>query len=195
MMSPRAGSSSVTTAERCAALESALDAADEGVCVTDDKGRILYQNRVLQGLLHCETDASAIEHAMNDVRVAAIAQTTGGRLVTSHVRASVTLSIRTSSCEYRLHSAVLPVAERGTFVVTWIRPCTPRRLTTAALRDRFGLTPRQARVVSLLDAGLGSRELARVLGISVHTARRHSEAVLRKMGVHSRREIRSRLQA
>lgn len=194
MMSPRAGSPTVATAERCAALEAALDAAEEGVSVTD-KGRVVYQNRVLRDLLRAETDCTALAHAIADARVAAAAQTSGGKPVTSGVQASVALTIRTTSGEYRIRSAVVTEADRGTFEVAWIGRCTPRRLTIAALRDRFGLTPREARVVSLLDAGLGSRELARVLGISVHTARRHSEAVLRKMGVHSRREVRSRLQA
>jgi DNA-binding CsgD family transcriptional regulator len=32
-------------------------------------------------------------------------------------------------------------------------------------------------------------EIAAALGISAHTARRHSERVLAKLGVHSRREV------
>jgi hypothetical protein len=42
----------------------------------------------------------------------------------------------------------------------------------------------------MLEAmGLASAELASAMGISVHTVRRHTESVMRKLGVHSRKEL------
>ena len=57
------------------------------------------------------------------------------------------------------------------------------------LRDRFGLTHRQVRVALLLAAGRSAAEIAEALCISVHTARRHTEAVFLRLGVSSRGDV------
>lgn len=59
----------------------------------------------------------------------------------------------------------------------------------AELRQRFRLTPRQAEVALLLANRRTNKEIARELGIARHTARRHTEAVLRKLGVHDRNDV------
>jgi DNA-binding CsgD family transcriptional regulator len=58
-----------------------------------------------------------------------------------------------------------------------------------ALRDRFGLTRQQARVALLLASRRSTTEIAGALSVSVHTVRRHTEGVLEKLGVSSRRDI------
>ena len=63
-----------------------------------------------------------------------------------------------------------------------------------SLSRQFGLTPQQARVAQLLAQRLTNREIAQSLAISEHTARRHTECVLEKLGVGSRLLVRSRLQ-
>lgn len=69
----------------------------------------------------------------------------------------------------------------------------PKPLTNAALRDRFGLTPQQARITRQLVRGKSADEIARELRLSVHTVRRHSEAVLSRMGVTSRAALTYRI--
>lgn len=59
-----------------------------------------------------------------------------------------------------------------------------------ALQTRFDLTRREAEVASLLAQRMSSKEIAARLGISVHTARRHTEQVLAKLGVRSRKDVR-----
>jgi DNA-binding CsgD family transcriptional regulator len=61
--------------------------------------------------------------------------------------------------------------------------------SSAELVGRFGLTRREAEVAAALAGRLSSAEIAAALGISVNTARRHSERVLEKLGIRSRREI------
>jgi DNA-binding NarL/FixJ family response regulator len=61
------------------------------------------------------------------------------------------------------------------------------------LRDRFGLTPREAQVARLLGRGRRNVEIARELGVTEHTAERHTEHVLRKLGVHSRAAVAAKL--
>lgn len=48
------------------------------------------------------------------------------------------------------------------------------------------LTPRQRVVVELIAEGLRNREIAERLGISLHTVRRHVEALLQRLGVQTR---------
>ncbi len=61
------------------------------------------------------------------------------------------------------------------------------------LRHRFELTPRESEVARLMADRLSNFEIARRLGISVHTVRRHSERVLAKIEIHSRNDVRAAL--
>lgn len=54
------------------------------------------------------------------------------------------------------------------------------------IRARLGLTAREAEVALLVAEGLTSKEIAQRLGVSPHTARRHGEKVLEKLGLHAR---------
>lgn len=65
----------------------------------------------------------------------------------------------------------------------------------AALLERFGLTGRQAEVAQLLAEGMSNDELAERLGISPHTARNHTEHVMRKLGVGTRARVGAVLRA
>src|SRR5206468_12274400 len=111
------------------------------------------------------------------------------RSVSPQVVASpLTLQVRTSAMEYRLRATPIADADGrlpGLMCVVWVRRCRPRLLTIEQLRERYRLTPREIRVTTLLAARLGSREIAKALGISIHTTRRHAESVLRKLGVRS----------
>ncbi len=55
--------------------------------------------------------------------------------------------------------------------------------------DQYRLTARQREVALLLTRRLTNEEIANALGLSVHTVRHHVEAVLRKLAVHSRRDV------
>jgi DNA-binding response OmpR family regulator len=59
----------------------------------------------------------------------------------------------------------------------------------AMVRERFGLTDRQLGVARLLAEGYSNEDIARVLGISPFTARRHTEQVLGKLGSPSRARV------
>lgn len=55
--------------------------------------------------------------------------------------------------------------------------------------DLSGLSQRERDVVNALCRGLRLTDIARVLGISNHTARNHLKHVFRKLGVHSQVEL------
>jgi DNA-binding CsgD family transcriptional regulator len=63
----------------------------------------------------------------------------------------------------------------------------------ADLRNRFRLTPTQARVATLLADRLTNAEIASELQVKPSTARHHTEAVLFRMGVSSRFAVLNRL--
>jgi DNA-binding NarL/FixJ family response regulator len=69
---------------------------------------------------------------------------------------------------------------------------TQHRMMTRA-RETFGLTPRESHVAALLAHGASAKEVATELAVTVSTARRHTESVLRKLGVNSRAKVASRL--
>jgi DNA-binding NarL/FixJ family response regulator len=62
----------------------------------------------------------------------------------------------------------------------------PGELPRRPSLDGFGLTPRQADVLTLLLKGLPNKLIARELGLSVDTVKDHVAAVLRALGVTSR---------
>ena len=54
------------------------------------------------------------------------------------------------------------------------------------------LTPREADVLELIQAGRSNAEIAHALNVGVETVRTHARRVYRKLGVSTRRELRSR---
>jgi DNA-binding CsgD family transcriptional regulator len=58
-----------------------------------------------------------------------------------------------------------------------------------SLRRRYRLTPTQARVATLLADRLTNAEIAQELRVKPSTARRHTEAVLFRLGVSSRFQV------
>jgi DNA-binding NarL/FixJ family response regulator len=54
------------------------------------------------------------------------------------------------------------------------------------------LTGREAEVMELLQAGRSNAEIAAALHVSIETVRTHARRVYRKLGVRTRRELRSR---
>lgn len=57
------------------------------------------------------------------------------------------------------------------------------------LRRLFNLTPRESEVARLMAHRLSNGEIALKLGISIHTTRRHSESILLKLRIHTRRHV------
>lgn len=58
-----------------------------------------------------------------------------------------------------------------------------------------GLTPREEETMSLLAKGLGYKEIASALGVSLNTTRSHSRSIYSKLGIHSRSELISMIEA
>lgn len=177
-------------------MVAALEVVDAGVCVTDSYGRLLHQNAALRKQLVEGT--VALEQAMMDVRQAAVARSgsgCGNATEDAPHETRVSIQVRTETTRYEIEAIPIarPCANGERFIVTIVRERRLRQLTPGSLRAVHELTAREARVAALLAGGVRTREIADALGISVHTARRHAESVLRKLGVHSRSEVARRL--
>jgi DNA-binding NarL/FixJ family response regulator len=66
---------------------------------------------------------------------------------------------------------------------------TPTRNTSPPARPP--LTPRETDVLGLLQDGSSNAEIAAALHVGVETIRTHARNIYRKVGVSSRRELRS----
>ena len=81
-------------------------------------------------------------------------------------------------------------------VIVAIVDNTPPPLPGVAdLKERFGFTDREAEVARLLAARLTNKEIARSLGVTTFTAERHTERILDKLGINSRRHVQDAIAA
>lgn len=163
-----------------------LDSLGRAALVASPRTDAVHQTPALRALLDQEPEQAAVLHEIAAVADALAtprspAKGTGGRAPGSMVRDVVTAQAR-----YQLRGAQLSAeAERPAMVVTVDR-LNPAPPSDAQLRVRFGLTGREAEVARQLAVGHTNAELAAALGISRHTAERHTERVLGKLGLHSR---------
>ena len=76
-----------------------------------------------------------------------------------------------------------------THVVTLLRYAHAEPHVITSLQKKYRLTPTQARVATLLADRLTNAEIAFELQVRPSTARRHTEAVLLRLGVNSRFKV------
>lgn len=174
---------------RLEAHRAALDAISEPLLVLDLQGRELHRNRAFTNLLKDEPDADRLlAEAYRESR------THGGdllRLIQAS-GADAAREVRTPTRQYRLRSTVVTpgiLGSTGTIMVAFESAATPVLPSAEALRAHFGLTRREAEVTLLMAEGLSNQDVADRLFVSAHTARRHTESVLSKLGLRSRKAI------
>lgn len=80
----------------------------------------------------------------------------------------------------------------GSWIVVLLQE-SEDRLCSERLKKQFGLTAREIEVTRLLADRFSNREIADHLGVTVYTAGRHTERVLQKLGVSTRRDVRRKL--
>jgi DNA-binding CsgD family transcriptional regulator len=86
-------------------------------------------------------------------------------------------------------SIVYTAGDQQSVVVVHARQRLSTQDVEDRIRERYHLTRKEARVALLLAEQKSNEEIAEDLFISSHTARHHTQSVLNKLGVRSRREI------
>lgn len=108
-------------------------------------------------------------------------------------RPQVVREVRLPEAAYRVRGSVLPQGESNVPAIVVMLERVDSLPSDDELRTHFGLTRKEVGVARLLAEGLTNGELAEALTISPHTARHHTENVLSKLSVPSRRAVRERL--
>jgi DNA-binding NarL/FixJ family response regulator len=97
--------------------------------------------------------------------------------------------IRIGDARYRLRAEY---HEAGGWIVVLMQE-SEGLICDDVLKTCYGLTAREIQVANLLAERLSNREIADRLDVTVSTAGRHTERVLKKLGVASRRDVRRKL--
>jgi DNA-binding CsgD family transcriptional regulator len=174
-----------------------LGVLGEGAVLIDASGRVVYQNPALVRLL--AQDPAAPQLQMECTRLGRLVlMLAARRSVKSQAQEIVPPGeqhLRTAVGSYRVHGTLVGPGILGPdpMALVLVERVAPEPLSFPELRDRYHLTQREAGVAELLAQGHTNAQVAQVLGISIHTARRHGERVLMKLGVHSRAAVAGKL--
>lgn len=163
-----------------------LDTFDHAVLACDTDGRPLHANAALRCLLADDAQSERLQDAIGTAVRAAVAMETA----TSHHP----VDVLTSLGRYRITVTRLRRTAPGEpALLARVERCFVLPLGDGALKNRFGLTPREAQVARLIAEGRSNDDVASVLGISPHTGLRHTESIFRKLDIVSRRQVRKRI--
>lgn len=96
---------------------------------------------------------------------------------------------------FRLSATFLPpgVVDREWAALVRLQPLLAPLPSPETIVRGLGLTPRQAEVALHIARGRTSADIADLLGISVHTVRRHTEAILSRLDVPSKAAVGTRI--
>jgi DNA-binding CsgD family transcriptional regulator len=180
------------------AMPSILDRVGERLILYSVTGRELHRNLTMQRALEQDEDRERMLEAADAVARAVIAHArSDGRMPASPLGAPAASRqvIQTGLARYRMRGCLVGpgTLDVEAAVLVSMDRLNPEPPSPSALCERFGLTAREAQVACLLVQRLTNDEIADALRISSHTARHHTESVLMKVRVNSRRALRQAL--
>jgi DNA-binding response OmpR family regulator/DNA-binding CsgD family transcriptional regulator len=151
----------LANARRTRSAQAALDAAGRFLLAVDPSGRVLWSTPQAATLL---AEAKPEAHALT-----LPADATPGSVVT-----------RLENFEFHFVGRIGPEE-----ILFRLVPCHPSR-DELLLKDRLGLTRREAQVLLWLGKGKSNRDIATILGLSPRTVNKHLEQIFAKLGVENR---------
>lgn len=151
------------------------------VLLLDGDGRVVSMSEGAEDLLEDLRIDNIDEELPGTIMVAA------ARARSSRTTARVTTRLRGRSGRWvRVH--VSPMAGERDIVSVTVDAASPGDLVPILL-DSYGLTERETGIVLAVCRGLGTKEIAAELSISVHTVRDHLKVIFDKSDVNSRGEL------
>ena len=176
-------------------LECLIDNLIEGAALFDIDGSRAYCNTALARLLAEEPERERLDTAITRTGWALRSGGPPNRPAYGYEASTPLREVRTRTARYLIRGTCAD--GEGSFatgpVVVLVERVQAQPRLDADEWSRFHLTSRELEVARLLAAGHSTADVARTLGISIHTARRHSENLLSKVGVHSRAEALAKL--
>lgn len=168
------------------------DTLSVGVIVTSLDARIVHRNLRFERMLAEETERLKLEDEIWR-RIERFRRQWRSRdhLMPRAPSGPSSDVVRTTRASYRISTCSLATALfRGTgAIATTVERLGPPPFPAALLRERFGLTTRELETARLLAEGKGNPEIASTLGVSVFTARHHTESVMLKLSVRTRAQV------
>lgn len=171
-------------------LLSGLDALEQAVVVFDRAGTRLHQTCAATAMLEADPEGATLDLEMHaTMRAIRSAAASASDFITGAVACA--RKVQTSSARYAVRGCVYggPLRGSGTYLLVSLERLSPNRRQATDLQKAFGLTKAELRVAALLADGRTNAEIARQLGVTEHTTRRHTERILQKMGIHSRAQV------
>ena len=178
-------------------IAAVADAVGAGVALADGAGRVVHRNRALLSMLQLEPEQARLEAEISSAARTCVAAAWGCRKLdrAAQLEAATPRSLgRRVAFANGVYTVVATALEmdppvQGEAVAVVVERAASGEFPALALRSRYGLTARELEVTRLLGGGSSNYEIARLLGVSPATARHHTEAVMVKLGVHSRARI------
>jgi DNA-binding CsgD family transcriptional regulator/PAS domain-containing protein len=174
-------------------LGSVMEVAGQALVLFDLSGRQVRTNPVMQRALAQDPERSRVETSLRQVAAAVMTELAPDQSGQQGNRPDGRrLEIATAMAAYRLRGNLVGYDALGhpRAVMVSLTRVAFEIPASDSLRARYGLTVRELQVASLLMHRLSNDEIARMLSISPHTARHHTESVLAKLGVRSRKALR-----
>ena len=176
-------------------LSSLIDVTGQALILFGMEGRELSQNPVMRRLLAQEPERESLMEHVRGVARAVIARVANGKASTAQdvpKEDGTRREVATRQAAYRLRGNLVGrnTLGHGTAILVSVDRVAFQVPAPDSIRARYGLTVRELQVASLIMHRLTNAEIARMLGISPHTARHHTENVLAKFGVRSREALR-----
>jgi DNA-binding CsgD family transcriptional regulator len=169
--------------------------AHVSLALFDMGGRPVHQSRRLDQLLALDPEPARIR--AETARLAAnLSACVSSRNPLAHLDRPIKSRLTTKRGSYALSAISLGDGFGfGTLVGVMIEDLSPPRFDPQRLAAEYHLTKRELQIAALVERRMSAREIAGTLGISVNTARRHTEHVLAKLGVHSKKAAVERMTA
>jgi DNA-binding CsgD family transcriptional regulator len=174
-------------------LPQTLDLLSDGLLVCDSSARVLHANNALLRMMSQDPEGERLLDASREAARRLIRQLQSAEGDDHSI--SCVLEIATSRAVYRMRGTLMKTEPfgAGATVMVAAERVTPELPTEESLRERYGLSRKEARVALYLAQGNSNEMIAARLSISPHTARHHTERVLMKLGAISRAEVGARV--
>lgn len=177
-------------------LIAVLDTLSAGIVLWDPCGGPVHLNAAMSGIRARSTAGGGAwpeveRFAAGCARALGPRPPTETRAVTLLAEADIQMG--GERVQLRAHLLRLSMFGRDSLVLVTLEQSAGSAVADAARWVRAGLTTQQMRVAKLLAEGLSNEQLAAALSVSPHTARNHTQQVLRKLGIRSRAQVGARL--
>jgi len=184
--------------DQSSGLSSVMDVTGQALALYAMDGRELAQNPVMRRVLGQDPGRDGLRDHLRSVAKSVLASLDAPvpKEPGDHKADGTRREVATSQAAYRLRGNLVGRNSlgHGTAVLVSLDRVAFQVPAPDSIRTRFGLTVRELQVASLLMHRLSNAEIARLLSISPHTARHHTENVLAKVGVRSREALRQAIQ-